>query len=497
MAEQPNILFIITDQQRFDHLGAAGLTGVKTPNLDRLASEGVHLTRGYCPSPICTPTRLSMLTGLYPSSHGGYTIGVTPDPFPEKTIPAALSSVGYKTGIVGKTHFVTRPEEEAHMAGGEKPSPDFFKTWTGPYAGFDYIQASTGHTINHIPSMHYRQFLEDAGVDYKPWFPQMGENYDHDMSGAWNIPAEYHDTTWVTDRTAEFIEQNKDQPWYCWASYQDPHEPYVCPEPYFSSVDTSAMPNYEFAREGEFDDKPSFYQKLYDAEIQEFNDGNGVPCVYRKERLEKQYKECMQATLGMIAFLDEKLGELLDKLEETGQLDKTLIVFTSDHGEMHGHHGFWGKGMTAYEDNQRVPLLVWGPKLFRRKGDCDSLVSLLDLPATFLELAGVEEYPHIQGQNLLPMLNEEVEKVQDEVIVECRANQFKLNQYTLITPTHKLVVFKGYELGELYDLANDPDQYTNLWNSPEHQTLKAELMERLVRKRMAAEPHFAPRKVFA
>lgn len=493
---KPNILFITTDQQRFDHIGIAGLTGIKTPNLDRLGSEGVHMQRAYCPSPICTPTRLSLLTGLYPSVHGGYSIGVTPDPFPSKTIPAALSSAGYRTGIIGKTHFVARPDEELHMAGNEKVAPEFFDSWDGPYEGFDYIQASTGHTINHIPSMHYRRHLEKSGVDYEKWFPQMSPGYDHDVCGVWNIPEQYHDTTWVTERTKEYISESVDQPWFCWASYQDPHEPFVCPEPWFSSVDTDNMPEYEFLRDGELEDKPDIYRRLYENDQDGISDQFGIPCVGHIERHQKDSKLAMQATLGMIAFLDFKIGELIEHLEQSGQLENTIIIFTSDHGEMHGHHGFWGKGLTAYEDCQRVPLLIFGPSFFSRSGKQQALTNLVDLPATFLGIAGINDYPHIQGINLLPFLKGEVDQTQDAVVVECRANQNYVNQITLITETHKLVLTQPFAGGELYDLKKDPDQYDNLWEQDEMQSVKLSLMERLIRKRMNAEPKFSTRKSF-
>ncbi|MGE9296561.1 MAG: sulfatase-like hydrolase/transferase [Puniceicoccales bacterium] len=493
---QPNILLITTDQQRFDHLGIAGLKGIGTPNLDRLATEGMHFKRAYCPSPICTPTRLSLLTGLYPSTHGGYSIGVSPDLFPTRTIPAELSQNGYRTGIIGKTHFVARPDEEAHMAGGMKPPVNFFREWVGPYCGFDYIQGSTGHTINHIPGMHYRTFLEDAGVDYQEWFPQMGPDYHHGQCGPWNIPQEFHDTHWVTDRTKDFIKKSAGKPWFCWASYQDPHEPFVCPEPWYSSVDTDSMEELPGFRKGEFDDKPEIYQRIFDWNIEGIDDGIGIPCVFSSKKTEEEKRNALQATLGMIAFLDYKLGELLDTLAATGQLDNTLVVFTSDHGEMHGHHGLWGKGLTAFEDCQRVPLLIWGPNLLSKKGPSDALVSLIDLPSTFLSLAGIKDYPHIQGQDLTPIFQGNEDSVQDSVVVECRANQQHLNQVTLITTRYKLIITKGFALGELYDLELDPNQYENLWERESHQTVRLQLLETLARKRMEAEPAFSPRTTF-
>ena len=178
---RPNILFITTDQQRFDHLGLKGLQAIDTPYLDRLGREGVHFDRAYCPSPVCTPTRVSLLTGRYPSSHLAYTIGVTPDPFPGPTLPEVLGRAGYVTALFGKTHFVRREDEARQMAGGVEPDAAFFRQWRGPYLGFQTFEGSTGHTINNIPAMHYRTFL-DAFTDPDPEYQWMVEEAQAELT---------------------------------------------------------------------------------------------------------------------------------------------------------------------------------------------------------------------------------------------------------------------------------------------------------------------------
>ena len=135
----PNILLITTDQQRYDHLGMAGVHGIDTPNLDRLGREGVHFNRAYTCCPICTPARVSLLTGQYPSVHRAYSIGVTPDPFPKPTIAHILNDTGYATALFGKAHFVRRDDEARHFAGVDDPPPEFYRTNTGPYLGFEYV----------------------------------------------------------------------------------------------------------------------------------------------------------------------------------------------------------------------------------------------------------------------------------------------------------------------------------------------------------------------
>lgn len=508
----PNILLITTDQQRFDHLGLKGLTAINTPNLDRLGREGIHFDRAYCPSPICTPTRVSLLTGRYPSSHGAYTIGVTPDPFPGPTLPAVLASAGYRTALFGKTHFVRRADETRHMNKGMEPPPGFFKTWRGPYLGFNEIEGSTGHTTNNVPAMHYRVFLEESGVDYQQWFPQMQGTYNHQACGRWDIPPEFHDTHWVTARTNEFLErQSPDQPWFCWTSFQDPHEPHLCPDPWFSQVNTEKMALYEGHRPGEFDNKPDVYKMCLEKDFSHLNDAVGapasllgavrdeatVPSCFGEPEKDANARSALQATLGMIAFLDDRLGSLLRTLERTNQLENTLIVWTSDHGEMHGHHGLWGKGIAAYEDAQRVPLLISSPKHVKPIGSTQALVNLVDLPTTFLSMACTETPESWQGTDLSPILNGKKQSVQDAVLVELRPTEHTLNQHTLITDQFKLVVYKHTENGELYDLAQDPDQYVNLWSIPSYQHRRQQLLHRLAKIHMEREPRGPHRISFA
>jgi len=510
---RPNILLITTDEQRFDHLGVKGLDAIDTPNLDRMAREGVHFDRAYCPGPICTPARVSLLTGRYPSSHGAYSIGVTANPFPRPTVADLLGAAGYDTAIFGKTHFVRRADEASHVAGRPNPPPEFFRDFAGPYVGFQHVQVSTGHTIEANPDMHYRVFLEDHGADYSQWFPNAprpgvkkndgwADDYDHWQAGPWNIPAELHDTSWVGGLTEHYIRgQSGEKPWFCWASFQDPHAPFVCPEPWFSRVRTEKLKPFEGPRPGEFDDKPAFYKAAATKELGDgwaaLDDGNGVPCTFHLERWDREAKTVLQATLGMMAFLDDRLGAILRALEETGQADNTLVVFTSDHGDIHGHHGFWGKGLTAYEDCQRVPMLAWGPGLVQPVGTTQALVNLVDLPRTFLGAAGVEPAVGMQGTDLTPILTGRRQSVQDWTLVECRPTEHTIYQQTFITDRHKLIVYRDSDQGELYDLIADPDQYVNLWDRPDHRSLRAELLLKFAQATMQKEGKASPRVAFA
>ncbi len=502
MTKRPNILLVTTDQMRFDHLGLMGVKGIATPNLDRLGREGVHFNRGYTASPVCTPARLTLLTGQYPSSHGGYTIGVSPDPFPERTVPKILSESGYATALIGKAHFVRRALEPEHVAGFPNPTVSFFADHTGPYVGFDYVQLATHHTTNGVPECHYQAWLESQGVDYSQWFPDVNDRHDHAQAGAWDIPVEYHDSTWITNTTIDWLcrRNQADQPWFAWASYNDPHEPFVCPEPWYSSVRMEDVELFDDYREGEFDGKPPFYRQVYetdrwDHEL-ENEPGIMVPCAFARRDLAGKYREALQATLGMVAMLDHEVGRLLATLESTGQIGNTLIVFTTDHGEIHGHHGVWHKGLFAYEDCQRIPFLAWGPGIVKPTGTSEALVNLVDLPHTFLSLANLPIPQGFQGKNLTPVLRGVQASVQSETLVELQATK-KIYQQSLLTERYKLIVYRDQDYGELYDLQQDPDQYRNLWGNPDAAAIKTELMHRFIQFNMKKEGHVHDRAAFA
>ena len=164
---------------------------------------------------------------------------------------------------------------------------------------------------------------------------------------------------------------------------------------------------------------------------------------------------------------------------------------------MHGNHGLWGKGCAAYEDVQRIPLLAWAPGLIPATGTTEALANIVDLPRTFLQFAGVDAPYDMQGADLSTVLRREQETVQDAVVVELRPTQSTLYQTTLVTASHKLVVYRDTDEGELYDLARDPNQYRNLWNDADSRDLRDTLMRRLVRANMEREPNFNPRVSFA
>jgi uncharacterized sulfatase len=484
-----------------DQMACTGLTGIDTPHLDRLAKEGVCSTRAYCASPTCTPSRVSLLTGTFPSIHGAYAIGVTADPFPRPLLPEALKAAGYTTALVGKHHFVQRYREDAHLGARSHDDLDYFRQWNGPWLGFDTVYASSGHTTLENPREHYRVWLQERSPGYEKWFPELGGEAPE--YGAWDLPAELSDSAFVADRCQHLIRERQNEPWFCWASFQDPHGPYVCPREWYDRVDPQTMPlPYPGYREGEFDNRPAFYKKIHQSNEpwgkKTFRiDDQELGATYGHAGYDAHEREIMRAEVGMIGMLDHYLGTLLETLEATGQLENTLILFTSDHGFMHGHHGLWGKGIAAYEDCQKVPFIAWGPGLVQPKGLVDGLVSLIDLPRTLVAAAGAEPSQGMQGKDLLPWLKGETDNPRRDVRIEFRTSQNGPRQTTLVTDRHKLIVYDTPDEGELYDLCEDPDQYRNLWNDPSAQILKGTLCHQLTQNHLHEQGAVHDRTTFA
>ncbi|MBI5722778.1 MAG: sulfatase-like hydrolase/transferase [Planctomycetes bacterium] len=498
---KPNLLLITTDQQRWDSLSRLGRPGYRTPVLDRLADEGTCFDWAYCPAPMCTPARVSILTGQYPTRHGAYEIGMEPVPaLSGPTIAPLLAAGGYHSAMIGKTHFVARCIEHQHVAGAVDPSPDkpdpdgdFWRKFDGPYVGFDYVRHCQSHTCDRPPNAHYRAWLDGKGVNLDHLHVQIKDGkriYPIPEAGRWDIDESLTQTAWITEESIAYIErrQRTGRPWFCWASYQDPHPPFVCPEPYYSGVDMNGV-DLGGLRPGEMDDKPPLYKRFieghYWTEEPDINfwDGINVPALYLYDA-QKDLQKAIRAYIGMVNMTDVYVGRLLEALDRMGARENTLVIFTTDHGEMLGRHGMWGKGVAAYDDHQRIPAVASWPAAQKGPvGGTKSMFNLVDILPTFLEAAGLEIPPGVQGVSQLPVICGQTEMLRDWALVDFMAT-VKLHQQTFIHDGWKLVVYRHSDYGELYNLGEDPDQYRNLFNRPDAREIRDRMMHRLVRAQM-------------
>ncbi len=461
----PNILWICTDQQRYDTIGALGNSHVSTPNIDRLVAEGTAFTRAYCQSPICTPSRASFLTGMYASAV--HVNGNGNEIFPDKPplVTRMLADVGYDCGLIGKLHL-------AGAFGRVEPRVD---------DGYRYWQYS------HAPRDDWAE-----GHDYADWVRSKGEVLGELTKSLDGVPAEFHQTTWCAEKTIEFMREEREGPWLASVNIYDPHPPFNPPKTYREQFDPEGMPGPLF-RESDLAQQ----RKLEGVDFQ--SKGRSPDALDIKSPIlprtparglgeapaagERDAKTLQAAYYAMIKLIDDQVGRMLKALEETGQREKTAVIFTSDHGEMLGDHGLIQKGCRLYEGLVRVPLIFSWPEHFKAGLVSDALVELTDLAPTLLALAGQEAPERMHGRSLLPILSGEAPPDHHREFVRCEYyDAIDMPDGTFATmyrdERYKLMVYHGHGLGELYDLEEDPGEFENLWDDPERQALKLDLMQR-------------------
>lgn len=463
--KQPNILWICTDQQRFDTLCCYGNKFVNTPNLDRLAQKGMLFKNAFSQSPVCTPSRANFLTGRYPRTTRCRQNGAD-IPEDEVLVTKILSDAGYVCGLSGKLHLsACNPSVCKSM---ERRIDDGYTEFQ-----WSHHSGSMGEATNE-----YWQWLEEKGVS----FNELCRPYPDSKYIRLGPPAEFHQTTWCAEKACDFMEAKAhgDTPWLFSVNMFDPHHSFDAPEKYLKRhidhFDAIPLPNYV---EGELENKPSWQQFDHEGAY-------GHRAGYsHSEMTEKDHRLVKASYWAMCELIDEQVGRMLEKLEETGQIDNTIVIFTSDHGEMLGDHGIYLKGPYFYEPAIHVPLIIlWEGHILPQKSD--ALVELTDLAQTILDAVGLPHHPGMQGKSLLPMLTGEAdcEHHRDDVYCEYYNampwHREPTAQTTMIrTKQYKLTVAHGLDEGELYDLKNDPNETTNLWDNPEFLSVKVEMLKRL------------------
>lgn len=460
LSRPPNILWYCTDQQRFDTIGALGNPHVHTPNLDRLVAQGVAFTQAYCQAPICTPSRASFLTGKYPSTVHLNTNGNMWFPSGETLITRRLAALGYDCGLIGKLHL-------AGAASGREPRTD---------DGYRYFQYS------HAPRDNWR-----TGHDYADWLREQGEDPAQVLTvknstfgdlmepspDRDNVPPHLHQTHWGTEKAIEFISQPRSDPWMLSVNVYDPHPPYNPPWEYYRRFDPDALPGPHF-RDSDLEHQARLAKVDFQSKPQ------------RPEAM--QASKIKAAYYAMIEQIDTEFGRLVAFLEQTGQRDNTVIIFSTDHGESLGDHGLKEKGCRFFDGLTRVPL-IWswpegtaaGNRHFTTGLQSDALVGLLDIAPTPLDIIGLPTPQEMQGRSLLPVLAGETSPHYYRDYVRCEYyNAVNLPDQTFGTMYRdrrwKLNVYHGHNLGELYDLERDPFEFDSLWDHPDYRDVKADLL---------------------
>ncbi|MCB0046225.1 MAG: sulfatase-like hydrolase/transferase [Caldilineaceae bacterium] len=463
----PNILWITTDQQRFDTLGCYENDFVHTPNIDRLAEQGFLFENAFSQSPVCSPSRASFLTGRYPRTARCRQNGQTIPPDERMVTKLLKEQAGYVCGLSGKLH--TAPCEPSLVKGTEQRIDD----------GYDEFNWSHDH--NPVwGTNQYTNWLTSHGQVYRR------DPYKGSTMVQAGMPEDYHQTTWCAEKAINFIRTNadKDAPWLFSVNIFDPHHPFDPPveylERYLEKLDQLPLPDYVA---GELATKPHFQRMDH---VSPYNGlhGDGIPA-YEKIS-PREHRLIKAAYYAMIDLIDVQVGRMLQALEETGQLDNTIVIFMSDHGEMLGDHGIYLKGPYFYEGAIHVPLIFSQPGVIRSGVRQSGLTELVDIAPTLLEAAGVARYPGMQGRSMWKLLTGQGDDRPPRDDVYCEYynampwHQDPTAQTTMVrTVDYKLIVVHGLDTGELYDLRSDPRENVNHWDDPDYQTIKLEMMKRL------------------
>lgn len=443
--DRPNILWYCTDQQRFDTIGALGNPYVCTPTIDSLVTEGVAFTHAYCQSPICTPSRSSFMTGMYPSRLHNTRNGNESFPATHPVITKLIADSGYHCGMIGKFHL---------QSSGYRTEPRIDD-------GFDYWQFS------HAPRDDWSE-----GHHYAEWVRQQGGDLDAMRESAERVCPEMHQTTWASECAIEFIQDrmNDSAPWLLNLNVYDPHPPFIPPKAYADRFNPADMPGPHF-RTSDLEQQAKLGELDFQDEIR-------TPQEHDAHRVQALY-------YAMIAQIDDQLARILQTLDATGQRENTVILFTSDHGEALGDHGLMYKGCRFYEGLVRVPLIFSWPGHFQQNVKSEALVELLDMSSTLLEATGVNTPEQIQGRSLMPILRGEAPASELRSFVRSEYFDALDPHFTggsgtfgtmFRTRQHKLCMYHDKQIGELYDLIADPWEFENLWDSSDHQKIKNQLI---------------------
>lgn len=443
MPTPPNILLIHSDQHRYDCVGANGHPFIQTPNLDRLAAEGVNFRHAFTPQPICSPARNSLHYGRWPTQHHVIanfdTEFALPAPEGMTTWSEALRDAGYFLGYVGKwgVHPARTPLD------------------------FGYHE--------YVPDAQYSRWRAAQGIPPAPkasgW---MGETDHH-------VTPEQSRLAWGANEAMRLLEEaasrreESGRPFFLRWDPTEPHLPHILPEPYASMYPPEEIPPW-----------PGFPDPL-----------EGKPYIQAQQRRSwqvdgwgwEQWQPLVSRYLGTVTQLDTQIGRILEALERLGLAENTLVAYTCDHGNLSGSHGMIDKHYVLYDDVTRVPLIVRWPGRTKAAGSvCESFVSQeIDLAATFCEAVGVPIPRGFAGQSLVPLLTgEQIDNGRTDIFAQYMGNQFGLYSQRMVRDARWKYIWNAVAEDELYDLDTDPGEITNRATDPGCRTELRRLRARLV-----------------
>jgi arylsulfatase A-like enzyme len=457
--KKPNVLFITTDQQRYDAVGANGNPQIQTPVLDRMIAAGVNLDNCFVQNAVCMPSRASIWTGRYPQNHGVTTNGIQL-PKTEVTTAHTFLQNGYHTANIGKLHFVPHKgagrdhSTNAVVYAGYGYESNLVSEAPGPYPD-DYVDWVQANAPQHVDSVRYR-LPQSIGPE--------------SMFDLWDFqaPEAAHYTAWVTDKAVEFLHGYRDpRPFFLTLGHFYPHPPLNPPREYVDLYNAASL--------------PLPYQLTADMERSPFKDV--TPDDWR--RVKAYY-------YALVTQVDRSLQRVLDAIEATGLAGETIIVFLSDHGEMLGDHGRISKGPTNYDEEIHVPCFFYAPWLLPQGRRISGLVESIDVFPTLAALCGVGLEPGVKGRDLSGLLRGETDAARADVLIEHKDVRTGVHVKTLRTEQYKYFYHAdGREA--LFDLSDDDREVVDRSGDAAYADTVADLRRRLLTRLMQAQDDLPPK----
>lgn len=491
-----NILFIISDQHRADHMVCTCNPDVKTPNLDSFAEQAVRFTNAYCSNPMCMPNRATIFTELYPNAHGVRSNDINLSDVC-KTIADTLRERDYITASIGKIHlqFYAPPFKKKSKAA--ESIHDWVEkhitkeNFSIPYYGLDHVELKCGHS--DLITGYYTEWLEERAPKWLEYIREKFNKFFDDPFYETDILEELYNTTYVEERTINFLEKYAkgdlgEKPFFLHCSFPDPHHP-VCPPRKYKDMynpQQISLPDSFYHRD---ELKEHLYIGL-----------SWENPLFKGEMLrnstEQEVRKFVAGTYGMISMMDHAIGNILASLEKLGLAHNTIFVYTSGHGDFGGNHGMISKGPSPFNGVLQAPMMRRVPGI-TKPAVIDSLMSSIDIPMTILKLLGIRERhypPEMQGFDITPFLKDPQSEVRDCSLVE-HDEDIKVHSVRLrhiITKDHRITLYRDLEgFGDMYDRKNDPDELNNLWDKDID--LRKKLIYKLCIENMKARSHLPQR----
>jgi iduronate 2-sulfatase len=448
-AERPNILFIISDDLSAEALSCYGNKQCQTPHIDSIAKQGMKFTRAYCQFPVCGPSRAALMSGMYPQAVGvtgnGSSENFTKRMGDRPSMSQLFKENGWYSARVSKIYHMRVPGDITKGVDG----PDHAGSWSERFNAHAPEWMSKGEHI-HLTNEKLR-FEKET-------------HYGLGFGGAFYVvkgtdPEGAAQADVIASRKAvELLEAHKEEPFFLAVGLVRPHVPLVAPHQYFNSYPSEEM-SLPPKRENDWEDIPK-------AGISKSSKSSGL------EGRIAQQKQVLSAYYASVSFMDDQVGRILNALDRLDLRKKTIVIFTSDHGYHLGEHDFWQK-LSLHEESTRIPIIMSVPE--KSAGISQSLVQQIDFYPTLAELGGLQIPEHVQGKSFAKLLDDPSQSIHEEVYC------LRGKDHLLRTDRWAYLQYKN-GTSELYDMHNDPQQFTNLANTPEHQSQFAEMERRLTLK---------------